>query len=468
MTNPITGMAPHNGAGLNGHASESAAVDAVRQEVGQRLAAIRGGAPVDQRLRAALVQTLGREVPADLAAAMLNPEVHAALVDVLVVQALDAQARAALRGGWTPLTPEADHRVARAVRNTFLGLGGLQPLLDDSNIETININGADNVWVHYRDGTRAQVAPVADSDEELIELLRAAGARGAHERRFDTGEPELSMQLPGGERLFALQAVSDRVCASIRLHPLKRVSLDDQMRRGQMTPGVRDLLTAIVRARFNLVVSGGPAVGKTTLLRALIQAIPRLERIITVEDSYELALDKRDHPNGFAMQSREANIEGAGEYDLARAVRASLRMTPDRVIVGEVRGAEVVQMAKAMSVGIDGSMATVHASNSRQALLRMVTYAMEPPALYPREAATALVAGAVHFVLHLDRTRDGVRVVSSLREITDTDGDQIISNEVYRPGPDKRAVPATQLRTDTLDRLVEVGFDPTVLTNDRW
>ena len=468
MTTPITAAPGHRSAGHNGHASEPAATDAVRLEVGQRLAAIRGGAPLDPRARADLVQALGREVPADLASAVLDPQVHAALVDVLVVQALDAQARDALRGGWTPLPPQADQRVARTVRNSFLGLGGLQPLLDDPSIETININGCDNVWVHRRNGTRDQVGPVADSDEELVELLRAAGARGAHERRFDTGEPELSMQLPGGERLFALQAVTDRVVASIRLHPLRRVSLDDQMRRGQMTSGLRDLLTALVRARFNIVVSGGPAAGKTTLLRALIQAVPAMERIITVEDSYELALDKRDHANSYAAQSREANIEGAGEYDLARAVRASLRMTPDRVIVGEVRGAEVVQMAKAMSIGVDGSMATVHASSSRQALLRLVTYAMEPPALYPREAATALIAEAVHIVLHLDRTRDGVRVVSSLREITDTDGDQIISNEVYRPGPDRRALPATQLRTDTLDRLVDVGFDPTVLNHDRW
>src|SRR5439155_4941981 len=120
-------------------------------EVGQRLAAIRAGTPVDPRVRASLVQELGREVPADLASAVLDPHIHAALVDVLVVQALDGQARDALRGGWTPLTPEADARVARTVRNSFLGLGGLQPLLVDPSIETININGADNVCVHSRD-----------------------------------------------------------------------------------------------------------------------------------------------------------------------------------------------------------------------------------------------------------------------------------------------------------------------------
>src|SRR5438067_11983905 len=181
MTTPISGVAGHNG-----HAIESAAIDAVRQEVGQRLAAIRAGTRLELRVRTELVQRLGREVPDDLASAVLDTQVHAALVDVLVIQALDAQARDALRGGWTPLTPEADQRVARTVRNTFLGLGGLQPLLDDPGIETININGCDNVWVHRRDGTRDRVGPVADSDEELVELLRAAGVRGAHERRFDT------------------------------------------------------------------------------------------------------------------------------------------------------------------------------------------------------------------------------------------------------------------------------------------
>jgi Flp pilus assembly CpaF family ATPase len=143
-------------------------------------------------------------------------------------------------------------------------------------------------------------------------------------------------------------------------------------------------------------------------------------------------------------------------------------MSPDVVIVGEVRGAEVVWMAKAMSIGIDGSMCTVHASDSAQALLRLVAYAMEPPALYPRGAAVALLASAVHVVIHLDVTRDGTRVVSSVREVAGSDGEQILSNEIYRPGPDSRAVPATPLRTETLDHLVAVGFDPAVLRQDRW
>jgi Flp pilus assembly CpaF family ATPase len=138
------------------------------------------------------------------------------------------------------------------------------------------------------------------------------------------------------------------------------------------------------------------------------------------------------------------------------------------VIVGEVRGSEVVTMAKAMSIGIDGSLATIHASSSRQALLRLVAYAMEPPARYPREAAIALIGQAVHSVVHLDRAAGGVRVVASVREVLGDDGDQIVSNEVLAPGPDGRAVPATRLRDDTLDLLAAAGLEPAVLDDPRW
>jgi Flp pilus assembly CpaF family ATPase len=231
-----------------------------------------------------------------------------------------------------------------------------------------------------------------------------------------------------------------------------------------------EVIYAAMRARLNIIFAGGTNTGKTTFARAAARAIDPGERLITIEDAYELALSKTDHPNMVVMQSREANIEGAGEYDIARGVRGSLRLTPDRVIVGEVRGAEVVQMAKAMSIGIDGSMATVHASSSGQAFLRLITYAMEPPALYPREAATASIAGAVHVVIHLDLAAgDGTRVISSVREVTGSDGDQILSNEIYRPGPDRRAQPATMWRTETLDLLAGVGVDAAaLLQTDRW
>jgi Flp pilus assembly CpaF family ATPase len=413
------------------------------------------------------VVALLRPVVADRLAAA-GPGQPAPSLPQILDAVLDDHARAALRSGAAPLTEPAEARVRRQLRDLFGGAGGLQPLLDNPDIETINIDGYENVHVQYRDGTRRQVAPVASSDAELIELLRELGARGgAHERRFGPDRPELSMQLPDGSRLHAIHIVSDRVGVSIRRHS-RDTTLDELQAKATISPGLRELLRALVLSRRNIVISGGPAAGKTTFLRGLASAIPSVQRLITVEDSYELALPRDRHPDMLAMQAREANIEGAGEFTVDQCVRASLRLTPDRVIVGEVRGAEVVTMCKAMSIGIDGSMATVHASSSRQALLRLTTYAMEPPAMYPREAAVALIAGAVHVVVHLDRATDGTRVVSSIREIVGEDGGQITSNEVYSPDHTRRAVPATRLRDDTLDQLIAVGLNPAVLEQDSW
>jgi Flp pilus assembly CpaF family ATPase len=414
----------------------------------------------------ALVADLRPQVAARLAADP-SGQGHASLNKV-IDEVLDAHARAALRRATRPPSDQMEERVRQQLRHSFHGAGGLQPLLDDPDIETININGFDTVHVQYRNGSRRQVGPVASSDAELADLLRELGARGgAHERRFGPDRPELSMQMENGSRLHAISVVSDRIGVSIRRHT-QGTTLDELLLKGTITRGLRALLRALVLARFNIVICGGPTTGKTTTARALTSEIPPEQRLITIEDSYELALSRDLHPDMLAMQAREANIEGAGEFTVDQCVRASLRLTPDRVIVGEVRGAEVVTMCKAMSIGIDGSMATVHASSSRQALLRLTTYAMEPPASYPREAAVALIAGAVHFIVHLERVRGGTRVVSSIREIVGEDGGQIVSNEVYAPDSTRRAVPASRLRDDTLDRLIDVGLDPAMLHHDRW
>ena len=257
----------------------------------------------------------------------------------------------------------------QALHDTFTGAGGLEALLTDPTIETINIDGFDNVFVLRRDGTKEPVGPVAGSDAELEAMFRdmaaASARRGGHERRFDRAEPELSLQLPNGARMHALMDVSDRVCASIRLFPPQEETLDELVRRGELTRGMAALFDAMVKARRNIIVSGGPAAGKTTLLGALGNAIPAQRRVIVIEDTSELRFNRNSHPDMVRIQTRMANTEGAGEFDMSRALRAALRMSPDVVIVGEVRGAEVVWMAKAMSIGIDGSMCTVHAVRLR-------------------------------------------------------------------------------------------------------
>ncbi|WP_018909202.1 CpaF family protein [Salinispora arenicola] len=394
-----------------------------------------------------------------------------ALIARYIAEELVRNAESDIAAGRTPLTPQVEAAVARALRDSFTGLGGLQRLIDELNIEDIFVNGCDNVWVRYTGGRVERVAPVAESDEDLIELVRVAAARsGQEERRFDRGSPGLSLRLPGGQRLFAVMAVSKRPSLSIRRNVLRRVTLDDLLQRGELTLGLRELIAAMVRAKKNLIISGGTGAGKTTLLRAAAGAMSPLERIVTVEDAYELGLDEdaEQHPNTTALQQREPNLEGVGGIDMATMVRWGLRMRPDRVIVGESRGAEAVPMLMAMSQGNDGSMCTLHASSSKQALTRLATYVMQAPERLPFDSANMLIGQAVDFVIHLATATDGVRVVSSIRQILETDGTQVPSNEIYKPARDGRAVPATPMRADTLDDLVAAGLDADLLTKDRW
>ncbi len=182
---------------------------------------------------------------------------------------------------------------------------------------------------------------------------------------------------------------------------------------------------------------------------------------MTIEDAYELALDRDPaHPDCVAMQAREPNVEGEGEIGLAELVRWALRMCPDRVIVGEVRGPEFIPMCNAMSQGTDGSMATVHASSSKGVFTKLAAYAAQSPQRLGLEATNLLLAAAVHLVVQLAWDPAGRRVVSSIREVLDADGPQVVSNELFTPGPDRRAVPAVPLRRSTLDDLVSAGFDP--------
>jgi Flp pilus assembly CpaF family ATPase len=397
-------------------------------------------------------------LPAELSGPQRDEQVR-----VLVAAEMDAYAKRQLDAGLMPLDPPVEQGVARAVVDALTGLGGLQQWLEDDEIEEIDVNG-DRVWLRYAGGRKVAAPPVAPSDAALIELIRTIAARtGGEERRFDRGSPELSLRLPDGSRLFAIMAVTERPAVSIRRHRLRQVTLDDLMAMGTLGPELRGLFEAMVTSNMNLVVSGGTQRGKSTMVWALAEKIPPAERIITVEDTWELSLNHDPaHPDVVAMQARGRNVEGEGVIDQAALVRAALRMGPDRLIVGEVRGPEALPMLMAMSQGNDGSMSTVHASDARQALSRLATYTMLAPEHLPYEAACALVAGALHFVIHLELRR-GQRFVAQVLEVQHAEGTAIKANEIFRPGPDGRAAPAVPMRTDTLDRLVDAGFDPSLL-----
>jgi len=414
-----------------------------------------------------LVELLRRQVADRLAAEgaqELSPAEREQRVARLVEEALDAYTRQRLAARQLPLDPPVETQVAQAVRDALTGLGPLTPLLADPSITNILITGS-TVFVTRTDGGKDRLPPIVTSSQALIDLIRDIAARvGTDERRFDRGVPRVSIRLPDGSRLFATMAVSRHPSVSIRRFTLLNASLDDLcLKYHAMDPGLRDLFTAMVLARKNIIICGGAATGKTTVLRAFAKAIPPTERLITIEDVFELGLDEDpDHPDCVAMQAREPNVEGQGGIDQAELVRWALRMSPDRVILGEARGGEVVPLLNCMSQGNDGSLATIHTSNSKQAFAKLMTYAAQSAERLSFEATAMLVAEAVDFVVHLAWSRDGVRVVSSVREVLHADGREVISNEVCKPGPDRRAVPATPIRTDTLDELVDAGFNPDV------
>jgi pilus assembly protein CpaF len=389
----------------------------------------------------------------------------------LVARELDRLAHHRLAAGVDPLDHDAEEAIAELVMASTLGLARLQPYLDDPNVQDIHVRGCESTWLKRRDGARLAAPPVVDTDEELVELIRLVAARmGRTERRFDAAAPELNFQLADGSRLFAVMDVSTRPSLVIRKHLFSLASIDELRERGMIDHGLLGFLAAGVRARRNLIVTGGTGTGKTTLLRALLNEVPVLERIITIEDAYELGLDRFPelHPDHDALQARPANIEGHGAISMLDLARMALRMDPDRVVVGEVRGGEAFPMLMAMSQGNNGSMCTMHADSSKSVFPKLAAYVAMADTALPVDTVNLLIATALHFVVHIEMI-DGVRRVASVREVVDADGARIVSNEVYAPALDGRAVPAYPMRATTLELLEAHGFDPGLLDKpDGW
>ena len=363
--------------------------------------------------------------------------------------------------GKSVLTIFDEVAISSAAIAQVLGLGRLQPLLEDDEISDIHVRGSCRVWVKLRNGQRETRDPIVDTDDELIELVRRAATRlSRQERRFDAGTPELNMQLPDGSRLFATMDVSLRPSLIIRRHRFEISSLDELRLRGLLTQELQDFLTAAVRARRNLVIAGGTGSGKTTLLRALINEVPPSERLVTIEDAYELGLDHFEHlhPDHDALQSRPANVEGQGEITLADLTRMALRMDPDRVIVGEVRGAEAFPMLLAMSQGNNGSMCTMHADSTRSVFPKLAAYVSMASTGLPIDTVNLLLASALHFVIYIDNSSDW-RQVTSVREVVDSDGSNIISNEIFAIGKNSELIKAFPLRESTRELLTKFGYE---------
>ncbi len=431
--------------------SDAAAIDhalvgELRAEVADRLAARLQSMPVaDVAARQALARSL--------------------LGDVLATRAV-RQAQEGL-ATWSV---EEELALADAVMAALFGLGRLQPLVDDHDIENIEANGCDQVWLSYADGRVERGPAIAASDDELVELVRSLGARtGAAERTFTTSSPSLHLRLDDGSRLAAVAWVTPRPQLVIRRHRVRDVDLSDLVRLGTLDSGLEAFLRAALRAGKNLVITGLQNVGKTTLLRAMAAEFPASERFATIEREYELHLHELTtrHPRVVAMEARDGSAEKdaagrpSGEVTLSRLVVDALRLNLRRIIVGEVRGAEVLPMLEAMSTG-DGSMCTLHARSAHHAFDRLVTLCLSAGVGMTDTFAYRLAAGAVDLVVHLAMVDapDG-RPSRHVAEVVEIGGigefGRPVMTTVYAPGPDGRAVPTH--RPQCLPDLVRAGFD---------
>ena len=384
-----------------------------------------------------------------------------ALSRKLIADELQRLAREAVAAGRQPLSPPEELAITAAVIDRLHGLAGIQPLLDDPEVRDIHISGAARVWLTLRDGTKVRGPAVAASDDALIDLVATAARRvGRSERRWDNAHPELNLQLPNGDRLHALMSVTGRPTITIRRHDFRLHRLDQLRDLGVVDDVLARFLAAAVRAKLNVIVAGGTGTGKTTLLRCLINEIPADERIITIEDSLEIGVEQFEslHPDHETIEARDANTEGVGAYTLADGVRAALRMDPDRVIVGEVRGAEVLPMLLAMSQGNDGSMCSIHADSSKGVFGRLAMYAAMTRERLEPDVTNLLVANAIDLIVHLGWV-GGVRRVTSVREVTGAvEAGHVSSNELWRPGVDGRAELGVPPRPETVAALEREGF----------
>lgn len=320
---------------------------------------------------------------------------------------------------------------SRMIRRIFLSLRRemdiLQPYVDDRSISEIMVNGRDHLFVE-RDGRMERLPFAFDTTEDLEELIRRIAAR-VH-REINELHPIVDARLSDGSRVNAvLRGIAlNGPILTIRKFPEQVLTMEDLIRGDTLPPDAAKLLTGLVRARYNCFISGGTSSGKTTFLNVLSQAIPPGERVVVIEDSAELMIRQID--NLVRLECRNANIQGMGAINMAMLVRNSLRMRPDRIIIGEVRGAEVMDMIQAMNTGHAGSMSTGHA-NSIAGMLKRLEAMFLQAAEIPMDAIRSQIAEGIDIIVHMSRCRDGRRRVIEIAEVDAPRDGVIRTNRLY-------------------------------------
>src|SRR5215471_17628074 len=326
------------------------------------------------------------------------------------------------------LSREDRERLAREIADDIFGYGPLEQLLPDASISEIMVNGPHDIWIERRG--RLSRTPLQFSDESHLRriITKMVGQVG---RRIDESSPLVDARLPDGSRVNAVippLSLSGPLL-TIRKFSRKRLTLEDMIKLGTLSQETVEFLQRCIQAQLNMLISGGTGSGKTTLLNALSTAIPNEERIVTIEDAAELRLNQE---HVLRLEARPKDLAGENEVPIRALVRNALRMRPDRIIVGEVRGAEALDMLQAMNTGHDGSLSTIHANSPRDALARVETMVLMAGYDLPVRAIREQVSSALECIMHLERLEDGSRRVTSITEVQGMESDVITLQELFR------------------------------------
>jgi pilus assembly protein CpaF len=400
----------------NVHALSSIDQELVPDQVEEELAVV-GDAFADIKARASeqLFERLGVRISdASLTEDQLHELVREELTEII---ASDQQL----------LSTDERRRLLRDIEDDAIGLGPLQRMLDDDTITEIMVNRFDRVYVERR-GRLALSTARFTSEEHLRRIIeRIVGKVG---RRIDESSPLVDARLTDGSRVNAVipPLAVDGSSLTIRKFSKTPFTVSDLVGFGTMTEQMAHLLNACVQARLNILVTGGTGTGKTTLLNVLSRFIPSNERIVTIEDAVELNLQQ---PHVVRLESRPPNIEGSGEVKIRDLVRNSLRMRPDRIVVGECRGGEALDMLQAMNTGHDGSISTLHANTPRDGMARLETLVLMAGMDLPLRAIREQAASAVDLIVHISRLRDGTRRIEYVTEVLGLEGDTMVLQDIF-------------------------------------
>src|ERR1700730_3811865 len=328
------------------------------------------------------------------------------------------------------LTSQEKLALADIILRAAVGYGPLDSLLHDRSVSEIMVNGPDQVFIERR-GVLTKADIRFEDENQLLETIRRMVATTG--RHIDGLNPMVDARLPDGSRVNAIirPAAIHGAALTIRKFKDAVLGMDDLTREGSLSPAMAEFLQAAVLGRMNILVSGGTGSGKTTTLNVIARFIPGNQRVITIEDAAELQID---HPHVIALEHRPPNVEGKGELTIRQLLRNSLRMRPDRILVGEVRGAEALDMLQAMNTGHDGSMSTIHSNSARDALSRLETMVMMASIDIPFEAVRAQIASAVNLIVHQARMPDGRRKIAQIAEVVGYDQNGAILRDIFLLG----------------------------------